>query len=163
MKNRTIQLFFVVALSIVFVSCNSKTIFDEFKSIPETKWHSDSSFAFSFEIIDTLSVHHIFINNRISGQYPYSRMYLFVNTIFPDSKEINDTIECVLAKQSGQLLGERKWLGDGFGNLYSNKIPYKANVRFPVSGTYTIMIQQGMRDEILPEVYDIGISVEKVK
>lgn len=136
-------------------------VYDQFKPVPKGNWHRDSLYTFTFTIKDTLSSHHIFINNRISGQYPYSNLYLFVHTTFPDNKEINDTLVCVLAEQSGQLLGNREWLGKGFGNLYYNNIPYKTNVRFPRSGTYKVAIEQGMRDVVLHEVFDIGLSVEK--
>jgi len=150
-------------LSLFLLSCDSDVVYDEFKPIAKGEWHRDSIYTFSFEIQDTLSSHNIYISNRISGQYPYSRMYLFVQTSLPDQKQINDTLECVLAKQSGQLLGNKKWIGKGFGNLYYNKIPYKINIRFPVSGKYEVTIEQGMRDVVLPEVFDIGLRVEKAK
>lgn len=162
MKNKYTY-FFIFFIVIGLAACDSDGVYDQFIPIEEGKWHRDSIYSFTFTIEDTLSIHHIFINNRISGQYPYSRMYMFVNTKFPDNKEIHDTLECILAKSSGQLLGERKLLGKGFGNLYYNKIPYKTNIRFPASGNYTITVEQGMRDAVLPEVFDIGVRVEKAK
>lgn len=153
----------LVFSSFIFISCQNDFVIDEFKHIPKGEWHQDSIVAFTFDVVDTLSVHNMYINNRISGQYPYSKMYLFVHTIFPDNREIKDTLACILAEQSGRLLGKRKFIGEGFGNIYHNQIPFKTYVRFPKAGIYTIKIEQGMRDIVLPEVYDVGISVEKVK
>jgi gliding motility-associated lipoprotein GldH len=34
-------------------------------------------------------------------------------------------------------------------------------VYFPVSGEFTVAIQQGMREEILEGIHDVGFRVEK--
>jgi gliding motility-associated lipoprotein GldH len=155
------QLLKIFILIFLFNSCDQNGVFDQYVEINKTDWDRDSVLQFNFEIEDTLSVYHIFINNRITAQYPYSRMYLFIETSFPDNKTIKDTLECYLAEQSGRLLGKKQWLGKGFGDIYSNKIPYKTNIRFPNSGEYTVSIEQGMRDKILPHVLDVGLRVEK--
>lgn len=152
---------FLLICIIGFAACDSKRVFDEYQAIDNETWNSYKAAKFNFTITDTISSHNIIINNRITSQYAYSNMYLFVHTYFPNGQSINDTLDCVLAAPSGRFLGKRKWLGNGFGNIWLNKIPYKMNVRFPTSGVYTIEIEQGMRDENLHHVLDIGVRIEK--
>ncbi len=83
-------------------------------------------------------------------------MYLFITTELPNQQVIKDTLECVLADPSG------KWLGKGFGNIWSNKIVYRKNVRFPYTGHYKIILEQAMRDDELKYILDAGVRLETV-
>jgi gliding motility-associated lipoprotein GldH len=62
-----------------------------------------------------------------------------------------------LAEPSG------KWVGKGFGNVWSNRFRYKSNVRFPVSGVYHFKVEQAMRMEDLEGISDVGLRVEIVE
>ena len=56
-----------------------------------------------------------------------------------------------------------KFLGKGFGSVWSNKIRYRTNIRFPFSGNYKFTIEQAMRDEQLEHILSAGIRIEKAK
>lgn len=58
-------------------------------------------------------------------------------------------------------LPKRKWFGSGFGDIFDLRIPFKQNVVFQKSGIYVFEIVQGMRDEELKEVVNIGLRLEK--
>ena len=104
---------------------------------------------------DTLNSNDICFILRTGSSYPYRNIYLFVTTIAPDGKSITDTLQYDLADEKGN------WYGKGFGDIHELKLPFKSNVFFPVSGTYQINIQHGMRIEDLKGVYDVGLRVEK--
>ena len=106
-------------------------------------------------VIDTTSAYDILFCNRITGQYPYSNMFLFITIMAPDRSHQSDTLECIMADKRG------KWLGRGFGNVWSYSIPYKRNIAFPMKGTYVFYIEQAMRVENLPHVLDAGLKIEK--
>ena len=38
---------------------------------------------------------------------------------------------------------------------------YLENIKFPYSGDYEVTIQQGMREDILPGITDIGLKIIK--
>ena len=84
-------------------------------------------------------------------------MFLFITIVAPDRSHQTDTLECILADKRG------KWLGQGFGSVWTNTVSYKRNVIFPQSGTYTFYIEQAMRVEDLPHVLDAGLRIEKAK
>lgn len=149
--------FVLVIMSIIFMACDESRILDENKDFINETWHKDSALVYSVDVEDTLVVYNIFINNRITRQYEYSNLYLFIDTEFPNNKIIRDTMECILLDPNG------KFLGKGFGSVWSNKIRYRTNIRFPFSGKYKFTIEQAMRDEQLEHVLSAGIRIEKAK
>lgn len=136
-------------------SCTNSAMYDCSFDMPGEQWNRDSVLAFKVEVTDTVTPYNILFCNRITGQYPYSNMFLFITIVAPDRSRQTDTLECILADKKG------KWLGRGFGSVWSNTINYKHNIIFPQSGAYTFYIEQAMRVENLPHVLDAGLKIEK--
>ena len=153
--NKNTHLAFLFVSFLFFSACDGNRIFEENQAIPNNVWEVDNVLKFDVAIQDTLMPTNFYINIRNSEGYPYSNLFLFVTTIFPNGNTTIDTLECVLADDKG------KWLGSGMGDIYDNQIPFKKNVRFPISGTYTFEIQQGMRKDEIPLIMDAGMRIEK--
>ncbi len=156
-----IKYYFIIivlaVLSFSVSSCDNNRIYEKNKDISNHVWNKDSIFNFNVEITDTITPCNIYINSRITSQYPKNNLYLFISTYFPDKEKIRDTIECILADKTG------KWYGKGFGDVWSYQISYKRNVIFPHKGIYSFQIEQAMRTANLPNILDIGLRVEKAK
>lgn len=146
-----LTLFVGLALS----SCDAKRIYEENTEIPQGIWNNKNLLRYTVDIKDTLSPHSIYINVRNTGAYPYSNLYLFLETQFPDKVVSRDTIECILADNSGH------WLGNGSGDIWDNRILFKSGVRFRKPGTYVFSLEQAMRVENLPMIMDVGMRIEK--
>ena len=140
-----------------FSSCDNNRIFEQNQAIPETGWAATNKIKFNVDIKDPSTPTNFYINVRNADGYPYSNIFLFIKTTFPNGKRSNDTLECVLADEKG------KWIGSGMGDLYDNQIPFKKNVRFPLAGSYIFEIEQGMRTENVPLIMDGGLRIEKAE
>jgi len=138
-------------------ACNSGKLYNQHINIPNNTWNMKNIAEFKPEIQDTTSIFNIYIHIRNTGEYPMSNLFLFVKTTSPQGFYVKDTFECVLSDQKG------KWLGKGFGSVWSNKVIFKKNVRFPYPGDYIFKIEQAMRINKLPGIVDVGMSIEKVK
>ncbi len=156
MKKVKPAFFFFGLLLIIFSACDRNKIFEEYKPIPDSGWNQDSLVHFSIPVTDTLQQHNLYINVRNKVSYSYSNLWLFVEIVQPDGKAVKDTFEISLADPSG------KWFGEGFGGLKTLQTIYRRNVYFPVSGEYKINIRQGMREENLEGISNIGFRVEKI-
>ena len=141
----------------MFVACDRKMQFEAYYEIGSKGWHKDSLAVFNVEIPSSTESYNLFFNVRNVGNYPYSNLWLFVDIATSDTIAIRDTVELALAKPNG------KWLGSGLGDLHDLQIAYKKYVHFPQKGTYRIVLQQGMRNDYLKGIHDIGIRVEKAK
>lgn len=147
-------LFFGVLLAVSLVSCG-QMMFQESQTVPNKNWEIGNNITFDVEVKDTMVGYDFYIDLRNEANYPYANIYMFVNTIFPSGKSAKDTVECILADRTG------RWLGNGLGDVIDNHILFKENIRFPNKGTYSFAFEQGMRNEALPAIIDVGISIEK--
>jgi len=150
----SLALFFILVLSYLS-SCDSARKFDEFKNIPGSAWHKDSLVNFQIPVTDTLQHHNLIIQIRNETTYNYSNLWLFIEICQPGGNVLRDTFEVSLAEPSG------KWLGEGLGGIKTLQTYYKKNFWFPVSGSYSISLQHGMRQDILKGIHDVGIRIEK--
>jgi len=154
MRRLRIIYFIVIFLSLGLASCDQGSIYNEYRTLEDASWHRDSVFHYEVMIGDSISPNNLFINIRNNTEYPYSNIYLFVTTEFPNGHSTRDTIECILADKGGM------WLGSGSGRIKDNKIMLQQAIRFPLTGIYHIKLEQGMREEILVGIEDIGFSIE---
>ncbi|MFZ6053492.1 gliding motility lipoprotein GldH [Halocola ammonii] len=148
------------ALAILLVglaSCDNDVVYEENREIAKAVWSADEPVVFSFEVQDTVSMNNMFINLRNGDNYPFSNLFLFVEMSFPNGKTKTDTIECFLAAPNGE------WLGSGIGNVYDNRFLYQKQKRFPLEGQYKVKINQAMRRDSLPEIYDVGFRIARAK
>lgn len=159
-QNRILVLFF---LAIGFISCDKNGVFDEYKKLPENQWSLKEPVYFNFSVSDTISKNNLFINIRNNNEYSFSNLYVVSHLYFPDGKTIVDTLQYEMADKNGRLLGE------GFSEIKENKLFYKENVQFPVSGDYSLTIYQAMRAnnqvngiENLQGITDVGFRIEKI-
>lgn len=145
---------FIVGL-FCLVSCDNNGIYHQYLSIDNNAWQKDSAAVFTVPIIDTANLYNVIIDIRNRNEYSYQNLYLFVYSTTPDGKTDGDTLNCILADNQG------RWYGKGIGSTSTLPIMYMPSVKFSQKGVYTFKIMQGMREEILEGISDIGLRVEK--
>jgi len=145
----------ILIFLILFSACDKGVVFEKNVSIPDYKWNMNNIVNLETEIKDTTALYNIYINIRNASGYQFSNLFLFLNTTTPAGTMARDTVELILADEGG------RWLGNGQGDIWDNRILFKKNFRFPQAGTYKFALQQAMRVNPLPEVADAGIRIEK--
>jgi len=145
----------LLTAAVFMSSCGRNVVFTDSSVMPGRTWKLENTPAFSIMVQDTLNSNNINFIIRTGSSYPFRNLYLFVTTASPEGKSITDTLNYDLADEKGN------WYGKGFGDIHELQLPYKSNVFFPVSGTYQITVQHGMRFADLRGVYDFGLRVEK--
>jgi gliding motility-associated lipoprotein GldH len=155
--NGFLRLPIVILLSFVLGSCNKGVVYSKYISFKDYEWHAKNVAVFDVEISDTQVLNNINFMVRHADAYPYSNLFLFVTSKYPDGKVLVDTMEIVLANQKGE------WLGSGAGDIFDYKVPVKKNVRFPLAGKYQFSFEHGMRQDPLPLIMDLGFEIVKSK
>jgi gliding motility-associated lipoprotein GldH len=155
---KTLSLFgiFLTLISITY-SCDALRVFEENKAIENGVWNASSPVVFNVDVDDTLSANTFYLNLRHEEAYPYSNIFLFLHTKFPNGKEAQDTLELMLQRPDG------KWNGSGAGGLRDHQIAFKKGLRFPLKGKYVFSITQAMRGKELGNVREVGLRIEKSK
>ena len=136
---------------------NPNIIIYETHTIPGNKWNMNDTIRFKTNISDINSYYDCYLDIRNSGDYPFSNLYLFIKSKYPDGKYTLDTLECTLADNQG------KWLGKGLGDIKESRLLLSKNLRFKQAGNYKFEIVQSMRTSDLKGIYSIGIKIQKAK
>ncbi|QTD39121.1 gliding motility lipoprotein GldH [Polaribacter batillariae] len=158
------KVFFLILVAVIFISCDKKTEFNQYKSLENSSWKANEKVFFNFEIKDTLQAKNLFINIRNNNDYEFSNLYVITELKFPNGTKVVDTLQYEITDAAGHFLG------DGFTEIKDNKLFYKEHKVFPISGEYEFTIRQAMRKngEIHPMphlkgITDVGLSIEKIK
>ena len=125
------------------LSCDSNRLYEKNISIENTfgiDLHKPS-FNISIQIISRVNLK---VNVRHSSSYPFSNLWLFVNTIEPGGAFKTDTLEITLAQKDKMY---RQWIRRYLG--YSMPIQ---SYRFLKQGMYTFEIEQAMRHGDLAKI-----------
>ncbi len=142
---------------ILLASCSKNVVYREYRTFEENEWHAKDKAVFEMDITDTQSLNNISLMVRHADGYPFSNIYLFVTTFYPDGAVKTDTMEVMMANNKGE------WQGDGAGDIFDLKVPIKKNVRFPLSGHYKFEFTQAMEADPLPLIMDFGFEIEKTE
>lgn len=157
-QNKKAYRFFLLgALLFIFSACNKNVVYSEYHTFKDEEWHAKDKAVFDVDITDVTYLNNISLMVRHADSYPYSNLFLFVTTKYPDGKQLTDTMEIVLANEKGE------WQGSGAGDIFDFKIPVKKNIRFPKAGHYQFIFEQAMRVDPLPLIMDFGFEIEKSK
>ena len=145
----------LIGTIVMFISCDSSVVFEEYKSFENQKWNTDSAAFFNYPIIDTTSRNTVKIKLRHTVEYEFQNLFLFIET------DVMDTVELILANKQGM------WFGSGIGDVREFEFEYQNAKLFSKKGNYSFKIEQAMRYgvtekiQVLNNVLDVGLSIEK--
>lgn len=145
---------FLFALILLMFSC-SESNGTVYMNKVNSSWKKNKKQEFQFNIDDAQNPKNIIFVVRNNEDYPYSNIRFIVNFEDPNKKAETDTLNYILAKPTGE------WLGEGFGSTKEILFQYKVNYKFPKNGLYKINVTQAMRKDILPGIEDLGIKIEQ--
>lgn len=156
-ENSILLLLFVI----IFCSCDDKRFYDEYRNL-DGKWSKKDKIDFSFEQKDTINLYNMFVTVRNNNDYPFNNLFIIVKLNQPDDVTKIDTLEYLMANPDGTLLGE------GATDTKHSKLWYKENFKFPISGKYSLSIEQANREtgktkglDALDGVTEVGFRIEK--
>ena len=82
------------------IGCGKNVLLSKYTALPEEGWKTDNKLTFEVDIKDNKPYHNIFLTVRHADSYPFSNLFVFLTTTYPDGKKSVDTLECVLANCS---------------------------------------------------------------
>ena len=154
MRNAFLKLFVFCFIIGGILSCSRKEIFFNFHSFANAEWNRNDPAVFNVNIEDNSQPYDVSIELRNNNYYSFSNIWLFIDCKAPGGNSRTDTIEVDLADANG------KWYGEGL-SLYSLSIPHETSVLFPDTGIYRYSISQGMQENPLKGISDIGLKISK--
>lgn len=141
-------------VALLSVACNSNVYYSESCAIDEMGWNLSDPVTFDIGVADTQSLYDLFVDMRVSTNFPYGNAFLFLTTVFPDKSVSYDTLECPIFFPDGSPRGKK------VGRFLDNRYYFKRHVVFPDTGTYHFVVSHGMRDTVISGIKDIGMRLE---
>ncbi len=150
------RLTYILFISLFVASCIRSNVYEKNTGIKNHKWDEKYAPAFKFDITDTTSSYSMYFTIRHTDAYPYSNIWLNIQTKYPDADTAAASkIEVPLADLDG------KWLGRGMNEIWDHRMLIASPLKFNKQGSYTITLQHIMRVNPLPEIMSVGIRLEK--
>ena len=147
----------IACFSFLFISCNDHLVYTAYEDIPDGMWYVDNTPTFKVEIKDTVQKYNVYYLVRNSLQYPYYNLYISKKIKAPDGKQISNMLDELFI--TNETTG--KPYGKGLGDLFDHKILILKNYTFQQEGVYEFKFTQFMRQNPLPFILSMGVSVEK--
>lgn len=138
-------------ISVLWLGCQRGVVYSGFQQLPAQGWEADSALQFVPTLTDTLGSYQMQIIVRHTDRYAYQNLWLFVDVQKDSILLRRDTIESYLANERGE------WYGSGMSKM-TLPLLYMENIALP-AGEYQITVQQGMREEQLRGITDVGLKV----
>ena len=153
----------IVILSSIFsctlISCKEIDLFEKNISIPNMQWYNNYNASGSFLIKDTNSTYNVILILRHTDAYQYNNIWLNIGLQAPGDAELQ-------YQKINLSLGDdaHGWEGVGMNDIWEvRKLISGVPKRFIKAGQYNFSIAQLMRDNPLPHVISVGMSIQKAK
>ena len=152
----------LLGVFVLLLGCGKDMEYSEYRALENGRWSREEIQEFKTPELSAGVAYDFYIQVRNDNRYPFSNLFLITELEFPEGETQRDTLEYQMAEADGT------WLGQGYGSIKENKLWYKENIDLPVTGVYTIRIEQAMRKNgsvegisELEGIIDVGLEIER--
>ncbi len=148
----------LIILGIWLTACDNTRVYEQNVSFEDRAWKVTEEPRFEFTVSDTSQRYNLYYNVRNSLDYKWARIFityhLYDSTGFEMTRKLvkNDLFD----EKTGKPFGD-----SGIGDLYDHQFSLLQNYTFPHKGTYTVKLDQMMRQDTLTGVLAVGIRLER--
>lgn len=146
----------LIILLVALTSCGDKPVFDKFEKVKNSVWTYDQKMVFPVQIDDASRLYDFKIVVRTTTEYEYNNMWVFLSTTTPDGQVSREPFEIKITYDDGS------WVGEKSGTIVETSLHFNRR-QLPEAGKYTFTIEQGITEEKLKNVLDLGFVVQKVE
>ncbi|MBN2662076.1 MAG: gliding motility lipoprotein GldH [Bacteroidales bacterium] len=153
MRNKFFLILFSIAL---FSACSNNHYYEENAPIPQEAWNVTQAVVFSAQINDINKFYNLKINISHKNNYEYNNLWLFIKTTSPSGKMQIDTMNCILTDYN------HYWIGKCKKDNCKLTVNFADSVKFIEPGLYEFEIIQGLRQDIIQNITEIGFIIDQI-
>ena len=142
---------------LVLASCDPSRVFEKNIDFPSNSWDVQRKPAFTFTIADTAARYDVYFDVRNASVYPFYNLYMKATLMGPGGRVGAPLLHQMLLMDP--KTGEPR--GSGTGDIYDHQILALPRQRFAQPGSYTLTLEQFMRQDQLPGLMAVGVRVAK--
>ncbi|GAA4376425.1 gliding motility lipoprotein GldH [Hymenobacter koreensis] len=145
-------------LLLPLVACDPNRIYETNIDLPDYAWSVQNKPVFEFEIQDTTQLYDVYFNVRNASAYGYYNLYMRHTLSGPDGLPVSQLLHHMILMDP--KTGEPR--GKGTGDIFDHQFLALPKQRFDQAGTYKIVLEQYMRQDVLPGIMAVGVRVATV-
>ena len=89
----------------MLVSCNEEIVFSKYTSV-KPAWDIENFVSYKFDVSDTTTPYDLFLKFRTNHKYEFSNLFLYTSLLYPSGKVEIDTLEYLMSRPDGSMLGQ---------------------------------------------------------
>jgi gliding motility-associated lipoprotein GldH len=144
-------------LLLPLAACDPNRIYETNTDLPDYAWSVQNKPSFEFDIQDTTQVYDVYFNVRNASAYGFYNLYVKHTLTDPNGQVMSRLLHQMILMDP--KTGEP--LGDGTGDIFDHQFLALPKQRFSKPGKYRIVLEQYMRQDVLPGIMDVGVRVAK--
>ena len=141
----------------LLTACDPNQVFEQNTDFANYSWDVQQKPAFTFAIQDTTATYDVFFNVRYASAYGFYNLYMKHTLTGPGGPVGPPLLHLVLLMDP--KTGEPK--GNGTGDIYDLQVLALPNQHFAKAGSYTLTLEQYMRQDQLPGLMAVGVRVAR--
>ena len=148
----------LAVLLLVLTSCGPTVLYEQVTPTQdEVGWRYADSLSFAFTIADAQQPYDMALVVQHDEAFAYENFYLKIHTTGPNGVRTTERISLDLSGDFGV------WHGDCSGQTCELSVPVLQNTRFQEVGTYELVLEQNSRENPLPGIFAMGVSITEVE
>ena len=143
-----------VACSLLFVSCNRKTVYHHYSHAPIAGWEKNDTLKFFVSPLQSGGRYHEDIELRINGFYPFMSLSLVVEQcVMPLNYVRKETLNYSLVQRNGVVKGKGV-------STYQYSF-HLTTLDLQAGDSIAVFVRHNMKREILTGIADVGFKLTK--
>jgi gliding motility-associated lipoprotein GldH len=151
-KMKRINRLLILLLGVILFSCQESPTFEKTYAFENNHWEQKVKPQFVVDIQDTTKSYNFTLTLRTTTDYKYSNLWVYMSTKTPDGKKAREPFEIKVANPDGS------WAGKKTGTIVEHTLNFNQR-KMPLKGSYTFVVEQGVTNQSIDEVLDIGLLV----
>lgn len=148
--------FIFIFFACLITSCRQPFVPEKTVAFSRQEWASANKVRVNIDIADTNSLYNIFVVIRHTTAFKYNNLLL-------DYALISPSRDTAAAMSLNLLLGDKQhWYGDMLGEIVETRVKVNNQPQRLKAGSNVFTLQQFMPDDVLKDILNAGICVEKV-
>lgn len=138
-------------------ACDGNRVYETNVDLPDYAWSVQNKPAFQFDIQDTTQRYNVYFNIRNASMYGYYNLYVKHTLTGPGGPVGKPLLHQMILMDP--KTGEPR--GNGTGDIFDHQFLALPQQRFARPGSYRLVLEQYMRQDVLPGIMAVGVRVEK--
>jgi gliding motility-associated lipoprotein GldH len=156
-NGRKLTAYLLPALLLALTACDPNRVFEQNTDFENYSWDVQQKPSFTFAIEDTAARYDVYFNVRNAADYGFYNLYVKHTLTGPAGKVGPSLLHQVILLDP--KTGEPR--GSGTGDIFDHQVLALPNQRFARAGSYTLTLEQYMRQAQLPGLMAIGVRVAR--